>query len=100
MKNGMYLFCRNLHDVRTIWTKDSIPIEDAGIEFNFKDSWNRTLIFVSKNLTYTGEYACHVSFRDGIYSTLIASANVTVLGERHILYMLILHLYFFLFVSC
>jgi protein sidekick len=71
---------RFLHELRTIWTKDDIPIEDARIAFNFKDSWNRTLILISANLTYTGVYACHVDLRSGGYPTISASASVEVLG--------------------
>ncbi|KAJ8687397.1 hypothetical protein QAD02_023191 [Eretmocerus hayati] len=80
-----YLHCianaRSLHELRTIWTKDGIPIEDARIVFNFKDSWNRTLILISANLSYTGVYACHVDLRSGGYPTITASANIEVLEK-------------------
>ncbi|XP_016844898.1 protein sidekick isoform X4 [Nasonia vitripennis] len=80
-----YLHCianaRSLHELRTIWTKDDIPIEDARIAFNFQDSWNRTLILISANLTYTGVYACHVDLRSGGYPTISASAMIEVLEK-------------------
>ncbi|XP_014223021.1 protein sidekick isoform X2 [Trichogramma pretiosum] len=84
-QGSAYLHCianaRNLHELQTIWTKDDIPIEDARITFNFKDSWNRTLILISANLTYSGVYACHVDLKTGGYPTISASANVEVLEK-------------------
>ncbi|XP_066595112.1 protein sidekick isoform X2 [Prorops nasuta] len=77
-----YLYCivnaRALHELRTLWTKDGVPIENARITYNFDDSWNRTLALISANLTYTGTYSCHVDLRSGGYPTLNASAQVVV----------------------
>ncbi|XP_015515694.2 protein sidekick isoform X1 [Neodiprion lecontei] len=77
-----YLHCianaRPLHELETLWFKDGIPIENAGISYSFRDLWNRTLGLLSANLTHTGQYTCHVSLRTGGYPTVTASANITV----------------------
>ncbi|XP_012274978.1 protein sidekick isoform X2 [Orussus abietinus] len=77
-----YLYCianaRSLHELRTIWLKDGIPISNARIQYIFKDPWNRTLELISANLTYTGVYTCQVDLRSGGYPTINASAKVVV----------------------
>lgn len=72
---------RSLHELRTLWTKDGIPIENSRISYSFNDSWNRTLALISANITYTGVYSCHVDLRSGGYPTVNASANVVVYGK-------------------
>ncbi|XP_012142211.2 sidekick cell adhesion molecule isoform X7 [Megachile rotundata] len=77
-----YIHCianaRSLHELRTLWTKDGIPIENSRISYSFNDSWNRTLALMSANITYTGVYSCHVDLRSGGYPTVNASAKVVV----------------------
>ncbi|XP_054008055.1 protein sidekick isoform X4 [Hylaeus anthracinus] len=77
-----YIHCianaRSLHELRTLWTKDGIPIENSRISYTFNDSWNRTLALISANITYTGVYSCHVDLRSGGYPTANASAKVVV----------------------
>ncbi|XP_029040610.1 protein sidekick isoform X3 [Osmia bicornis bicornis] len=77
-----YIHCianaRSLHELRTLWTKDGIPIENSRISYSFNDSWNRTLALISANITYTGVYSCHVDLRSGGYPTVNASAKVVV----------------------
>ncbi|KZC09696.1 Protein sidekick [Dufourea novaeangliae] len=77
-----YIHCianaRSLHELRTLWTKDGIPIENSRITYSFHDTWNRTLALMSANITYTGVYSCHVDLRSGGYPTVNASANVVV----------------------
>ncbi|XP_015175534.1 PREDICTED: protein sidekick isoform X1 [Polistes dominula] len=77
-----YIHCianaRSLHELRTLWTKDGIPIENSRISYSFNDSWNRTLILISANITYNGIYSCHVDLRSGGYATVNASAKVVV----------------------
>ncbi|XP_034188407.2 sidekick cell adhesion molecule isoform X3 [Osmia lignaria lignaria] len=77
-----YIYCianaRSLHELRTLWTKDGIPIENSRISYSFNDSWNRTLALISANITYTGVYSCHVDLRSGGYPTVNASAKVVV----------------------
>ncbi|EZA58520.1 Protein sidekick [Ooceraea biroi] len=69
---------RSLHELRTLWMKDGIPIENSRISYSFNDSWNRTLALVSANITYTGVYSCHVDLRSGDYPTVNASAKIVV----------------------
>lgn len=69
---------RSLHELRTLWMKDGIPIENSRISYSFNDSWNRTLALISANITYTGIYSCHVDLRSGGYPTVNASAKVVV----------------------
>ncbi|XP_076674857.1 sidekick cell adhesion molecule isoform X2 [Andrena cerasifolii] len=77
-----YIHCianaRSLYELRTLWTKDGIPIENSRISYSFNDSWNRTLALISANITYTGVYSCHVDLRSGGYPTVNASAKVVV----------------------
>ncbi|XP_014300001.2 protein sidekick isoform X2 [Microplitis demolitor] len=77
-----YLDCianaRSLHELRVLWTKDGVPIENAHISYSFNDLWNRTLELISANLTYTGVYTCHVTLRSGGYPMINASARVDV----------------------
>lgn len=67
-----------MHELEILWTKDGISIENARIEFNFNDLWNRSLALISANQTYTGVYTCHVHLRSGGYPTINASAKVDV----------------------
>ncbi|XP_051172890.1 protein sidekick isoform X3 [Leptopilina boulardi] len=69
---------RYLHELRTLWTKDDIPIENTRISYQFDDLWNRTLILKSANLTYTGIYSCQVDLRSGGFPTIIANASIEV----------------------
>ncbi|XP_076288638.1 sidekick cell adhesion molecule isoform X2 [Lasioglossum baleicum] len=77
-----YIHCianaRSLHELRTLWTKDGIPIENSMISYSFNDSWNRTLTLISANITYTGVYSCHVELKSGGYPIVNASAKVVV----------------------
>lgn len=77
-----FLDFRSLHELRTLWTKDGIPIENSRISYSFNDSWNRTLALISANITYTGVYSCHVDLRSGGYPTVNASAKVVVYGKN------------------
>jgi protein sidekick len=73
---------RSLHELRTLWMKDGIPIENSRISYSFNDSWNRTLALISANITYTGIYSCHVDLRSGGYPTVNASAKIVVYGKH------------------
>ncbi|CAG9783717.1 unnamed protein product [Diatraea saccharalis] len=76
------LFCianaRPLHELETLWFKDGIMIDLAGITFDLNDQWNRTLSLISANLTHTGKYTCQARLRTGGFATVTASAMVTV----------------------
>ncbi|XP_011308943.1 protein sidekick isoform X2 [Fopius arisanus] len=72
---------RSLHELRTLWTKDGIPIENARISFSFRDLWNRTLELISANSTYRGVYTCHVEMRSGGFPVINSSASVDVLEK-------------------
>ncbi|XP_019697114.1 protein sidekick isoform X2 [Harpegnathos saltator] len=81
-QNAAHMYCianaRALHELRILWMKDGIPIENSRVAYSFNDSWNRTLMLISANMTYTGTYSCHVDLKSGGYPTLSASAEVTV----------------------
>ena len=70
---------RPLHALETLWYKDDILIDNAGVQHTFNDIWNRSLTLISANLTHSGVYECQVSLRTGGFSTVAASANVVVL---------------------
>lgn len=76
------LYCianaRPLHELETLWFKDGIMIDLAGITFNLNDQWNRTLSLISANLTHTGQYTCQARLKTGGFATVTASATVTV----------------------
>ncbi|XP_063972668.1 protein sidekick isoform X2 [Diachasmimorpha longicaudata] len=80
-----YLDCianaRSLHELKILWTKDGVPIENARISYGFSDLWNRTLELIFANSTYSGLYTCHVHLRSGGYPTINASAQVDVLEK-------------------
>lgn len=69
---------RPLHDLETLWFKDGILIDFAGITYDLNDPWNRTLGLISANLTHTGQYTCQARLKSGGFATVEASATVTV----------------------
>lgn len=69
---------RPLHELETLWLKDGILIENAGISHTLDDPWNRTLALLSANLTHTGEYTCQVRLRSGGFPMVTSTAQVTV----------------------
>ncbi|XP_014483007.1 PREDICTED: protein sidekick isoform X1 [Dinoponera quadriceps] len=81
-QNAAHIYCianaRSLHELRILWMKDGIPIENSRVTYSFNDSWNRTLMLISANMTYTGTYSCHVDLKSGGYPILNASAEVVV----------------------
>ncbi|XP_037028858.1 protein sidekick isoform X5 [Bradysia coprophila] len=70
---------RPLHELETLWLKDGILIENAGIAHTLNDPWNRTLALLSANLTHTGSYTCQVRLRSGGFPMVTSSATVTVM---------------------
>lgn len=70
---------RPLHELETLWLKDGILIENAGIAHTLNDPWNRTLALLSANLTHTGTYTCQVRLRSGGFPMVTSSATVTVM---------------------
>lgn len=69
---------RPLHELETLWLKDGILIENAGISHTLEDPWNRTLTLLSANLTHTGKYTCQVRMRSGGFPTVTSTASVIV----------------------
>lgn len=76
---------RPLHELETLWLKDNILLENAGIAYQFNDPWNNTLSLLAPNLTHTGRYSCQVRLRSGGFPTVSASADVVVLGKKNLL---------------
>ncbi|XP_059054428.1 protein sidekick [Achroia grisella] len=76
------LYCvanaKPLHELETLWFKDGVMIDLAGITFDLNDQWNRTLSLISANLTHTGQYTCQARLKSGGFATVSASATVTV----------------------
>lgn len=74
---------RYLHELSTIWLKDGIPLENAGVQFSFNDVWNRTLSLLSIEPGHSGQYICKAGLRSNRGNQPIeveASATITVLG--------------------
>lgn len=70
---------RPLYELETLWFKDGIPIESAGISYSLNDIWNRSLALVSINITHSGVYECNVNLRSGGFPTVKASAQVRII---------------------
>ncbi|XP_055684947.1 protein sidekick isoform X2 [Lutzomyia longipalpis] len=69
---------RPLYQLETLWLKDGLPLEAAGVTFNLDDPWNRTLALLNANLSYTGQYSCQVRLKSGEYPTIVSTATITV----------------------
>ncbi|XP_026329233.1 protein sidekick isoform X2 [Hyposmocoma kahamanoa] len=69
---------RPLHELETLWFKDGVLIDLAGITYDLNDQWNRTLSLISANLTHTGRYTCQARLKTGGFATVTESATVTV----------------------
>ncbi|XP_048522895.1 protein sidekick [Dendroctonus ponderosae] len=76
---------RPLYELETLWFKDGIPIETAGISYSLNDIWNRSLALVSINTTHSGSYQCSVNLRSGGFPNVTATAQVVVLEKPRFL---------------
>jgi protein sidekick len=72
---------RPLHELETIWFKDGVLLESAGILTSFNDLWNRTLSLLKVEASHGGEYSCQARLRNSIYPVQSASARVSILGN-------------------
>lgn len=72
---------RPLHDLETIWLKDGVPVETAGVPTSFNDLWNRTLSLLKVDSSHAGEYMCQARLRNSIYPVQSATARVSILGQ-------------------
>jgi len=70
---------RPLHELETLWLKDGIAVETAGVRHNLNDPWNRTLALLQANSSHSGEYTCQVRLRSGGYPPVSASARLQIL---------------------
>lgn len=73
---------RPLYELETLWFKDGIPIENAGISYSLNDIWNRSLALVSINTTHSGSYQCSVNLRSGGFPNVTATAQVRITKKR------------------
>jgi protein sidekick len=74
---------RPLHELETIWLKDGVPVETAGIPTSFNDLWNRTLSLIKVDSSHAGEYSCQARLRNSMFPVQLASARVSVQGVFH-----------------
>ncbi|XP_059483916.1 protein sidekick [Neocloeon triangulifer] len=75
---------RYLHELSTIWLKDGIPLENAGIQFSLNDVWNRTLSLLNIEPGHGGQYVCKAMLRSNRGNQPIeveASATISVLEK-------------------
>jgi protein sidekick len=73
---------RPLHEIETLWFKDKIPIEDSGVIYNL-GWWNRTLVLLSVDMTYAGEYSCKIQMKTGGFNSKISKAKLEVFDTPH-----------------
>lgn len=69
---------RPLYEIEIHWYKDDIPIENTDIVFTL-ESWNRTLVLLSVDASYKGDYECRVQMKTGGYNVVTSKATLTVL---------------------
>ncbi|ODM95509.1 Protein sidekick [Orchesella cincta] len=74
---------RPLHDLETIWLKDGVPVETAGVPTSFNDLWNRTLSLLKVDSSHSGEYTCQARLRNSIYPIQSATSRVSVLEKPY-----------------
>ncbi|XP_043661413.1 protein sidekick isoform X6 [Drosophila teissieri] len=70
---------RPLHELETLWLKDGLAVETAGVRHTLNDPWNRTLALLQVNSSHSGEYSCQVRLRSGGYPAVSASARLQIL---------------------
>ncbi|XP_037934636.1 protein sidekick isoform X4 [Teleopsis dalmanni] len=70
---------RPLYELETLWYKDGIVIENAGVAHTLNDPWNRSLALLSANLTHSGEYMCQVRLRSDAFAVVNSTAKIEVL---------------------
>lgn len=69
---------RPLHEIEIHWFKDGVPIESTDIVHTFE--WmNRTLILLSVDKNFNGQYECRLSMKTGGYNVVSSKATLTVL---------------------
>ena len=69
---------RPLYEIETHWYKDDIPIEDANVAHAL-EWWNRTLVLLSVDSSYSGQYECRVQMKTGGFKVESSKASLTVL---------------------
>lgn len=69
---------RPLHEIETQWFKDDVPIENTGLVYDL-EWFNRTLVLLSVDSSYKGEFECRVQMKTGGYKIESSKATLTVL---------------------
>lgn len=69
---------RPLYEVETHWYKDGIPIEETEIVYAL-EWWNRTLVLLSVDETYKGQYECRVQMKTAGFKTVSSKGSLSVL---------------------
>jgi len=73
---------RPLHELETVWMKDGVPVDTAGIKTSFNDLYNRTLSLLKIDVQHAGEYTCHAKLRGSNFPVQSASATIAVIGKQ------------------
>lgn len=69
---------RPLHEIEIHWFKDDVPISSTEIVYAL-EWWNRTLVLLSVDTIYQGQYECRVQMKTGGYNVQSSKATLTVL---------------------
>lgn len=69
---------RPLYEVETHWFKDAVPIEVTDIVYAL-EWWNRTLVLLSVDESYKGQYECRVQMKTSGFKAVSSKGSLTVL---------------------
>ena len=69
---------RPLYEIELHWYKDDVAIENTGLIYDL-EWFNRTLVLLSVDASYRGEFECRVQMRTGGYKVESSKATLSVL---------------------
>lgn len=69
---------RPLYEIETHWYKDNVPIESTDVAYSL-EWWNRTLVLLTIDSTYNGQYECRVHMKTGGYKPESSKGTLTVI---------------------
>jgi protein sidekick len=71
---------RPLYEIETNWFKDGKPIDQTEIAYSL-EWWNRTLVLLSVDSSYKGEYECRVQMKTGGYNVQSSKGKLLIKNQ-------------------